>query len=43
MAEIELAMLAQQCLDRRLADQATLGGIVKSCGWPVLRDHAATS
>jgi hypothetical protein len=24
MAEIELAMLAQQCLDRRLADQATL-------------------
>ncbi len=24
MAEIELAMLAQQCLDRRLADRATL-------------------
>jgi hypothetical protein len=24
MAEIELAMLAGQCLDRRLADQATL-------------------
>jgi hypothetical protein len=24
MAEIELAMLAEQCLDRRLADQATL-------------------
>jgi DDE superfamily endonuclease len=26
MAEIELAMLAQQCLDRRLADQATWSG-----------------
>ena len=24
MAEIELAVLAEQCLDRRLADQATL-------------------
>ena len=24
MAEIELAMLAGQCMDRRLADQATL-------------------
>ena len=31
MAEIELAVLAQQCLDRRLADRATLEREVAAC------------
>jgi hypothetical protein len=38
MAEIELAMLAQQCLDRRLADRATLEGEVAA--WQVARNRA---
>src|SRR5215208_6968460 len=38
MAEIELAMLAQQCLDRRLADRATLGRDVLA--WPAARNRA---
>jgi hypothetical protein len=35
LAEIELAMLAQQCLDRRLADQPTLEREVAA--WQVAR------
>ena len=38
MAEIELAMLAQQCLDRRLADRATLEREVAA--WQVARNRA---
>ena len=38
MAEIELAMLAQQCLDRRLADQATLQQEVAA--WKAARNRA---
>ena len=38
MAEIELAMLAGQCLDRRLADQATLEREVAA--WQVARNRA---
>jgi hypothetical protein len=38
MAEIELAMLAQQCLDRRLADQATLEREVAA--WQAARNRA---
>jgi hypothetical protein len=38
MAEIELAMLAGQCLDRRLADQATLEGEVAA--WQAARNRA---
>jgi hypothetical protein len=38
MAEIELAMLAGQCLDRRLADQATLEREVAA--WQAARNRA---
>jgi hypothetical protein len=38
MAEIELAMLAQQCLDRFLADQPTLEGEVAA--WKAARNRA---
>ena len=38
MAEIELAMLAQQCLDRRLADRATLEREVLA--WQAARNRA---
>jgi hypothetical protein len=38
MAEIELAMLAGQCLDRRLADQATLEREVTA--WQAARNGA---
>jgi DDE superfamily endonuclease len=38
MAEIELAMLAGQCLDRRLADQATLEREVTA--WQAARNRA---
>jgi hypothetical protein len=38
MAEIELAMLAGQCLDRRLADQATLEREVAA--WTAARNRA---
>jgi DDE superfamily endonuclease len=38
MAEIELAMLTQQCLDRRLADQATLEREVAA--WQAARNQA---
>jgi hypothetical protein len=38
MAEIELAMLAQQCLDRRLANQATLQREVAA--WQAARNRA---
>ena len=38
MAEIELAMLAGQCLDRRLADRATLEGEVAA--WQAARNRA---
>ena len=38
MAEIELAVLAQQCLDRRLADQATLQREVAA--WQAARNDA---
>jgi hypothetical protein len=38
MAEIELAMLAQQCLDRRPADQATLEREVAA--WKAARNRA---
>src|SRR5215204_4260975 len=38
MAEIELAMLAQQCLDRRLADQATLEREVAA--WQAARNRS---
>jgi len=38
MAEIELAMLAQQCLDRRLADRATLEREVAA--WQAARNRA---
>jgi hypothetical protein len=38
MAEIELAMLAQQCLDRRLANQATLEREVTA--WQAARNRA---
>ena len=38
MAEIELAMLAGQCLDRRLADQATLEREVAA--WQAARNGA---
>jgi hypothetical protein len=38
MAEIELAMLAQQCLDRRLADRATLEREVEA--WKASRNRA---
>ena len=38
MAEIELAMLAQQCLDRRLADRATLEREVTA--WQAARNRA---
>jgi hypothetical protein len=38
MAEIELAMLAGQCLDRRLADQATLQREVTA--WQAARNRA---
>jgi hypothetical protein len=36
MAEIELAVLGQQCLDRRLADQATLQREVEA--WQAARN-----
>jgi hypothetical protein len=38
MAEIELAMLAQQCLDRRLADRATLER--EAAAWQAARNRA---
>ena len=38
MAEIELAMLTQQCLDRRLADRATLEREVAA--WKAARNRA---
>jgi hypothetical protein len=38
MAEIELAMLAGQCLDRRLADRATLEREVVA--WQAARNRA---
>jgi hypothetical protein len=38
MAEIELAMLAEQCLDRRLADQATLQREIAA--WEATRNKA---
>jgi hypothetical protein len=38
MAEIELAMLAQQCLDRRLADRAALEREVAA--WQAARNRA---
>jgi hypothetical protein len=38
MAEIELAMLAQQCLDRRLADRATLER--EGTAWQAARNRA---
>jgi hypothetical protein len=38
MAEIELAMLAGQCLDRRLADQPTLER--EAAGWQAARNRA---
>ena len=38
MAEIELAMLAGQCLDRRLADRATLEREVAA--WQAARNQA---
>ena len=38
MAEIELAMLTQQCLDRRLADRATLEREVAA--WQAVRNRA---
>jgi hypothetical protein len=38
MAEIELAMLAGQCLDRRLADRATLE--VEVAAWQAARNRA---
>jgi hypothetical protein len=38
MAEIELAMLAEQCLDRRLADQPTLEREVAA--WKASRNRA---
>ena len=38
MAEIELAVLASQCLDRRLADRATLEREVMA--WQAARNHA---
>jgi DDE superfamily endonuclease len=38
MAEIELAVLAQQCLDRRLADRATLEREVAA--WQAARNRA---
>jgi len=38
MAEIELAMLAGQCLDRRLADRATLEREVAA--WQAARNRA---
>jgi hypothetical protein len=38
MAEIELAVLAEQCLDRRLADQATLERAVAA--WQATRNAA---
>ena len=38
MAEIELAVLAQQCLTRRLADQATLEREVAA--WQAARNRA---
>jgi hypothetical protein len=38
MAEIELAVLAQQCLDRRLADQAMLQREVAA--WQAARNRA---
>jgi hypothetical protein len=38
MAEIELAMLAGQCLNRRLADQATLEREVAA--WKAARNRA---
>jgi hypothetical protein len=40
MAEIELAMLAGQCLDRRLADRATLEREVAA--WQAARNRAAS-
>jgi hypothetical protein len=39
MAEIELAMLAGQCLDRRLADRATLEQEVTA--WQAARNRAS--
>jgi len=38
MAEIELAMLAQQCLDRRLGDRVTLEREVEA--WQAARNRA---
>jgi hypothetical protein len=38
MAEVELAMLAQQCLDQRLADQATLER--EAAAWQAARNRA---
>jgi hypothetical protein len=38
MAGIELAMLAQQCLDRRLADRATLER--EAAAWQAARNRA---
>jgi hypothetical protein len=38
MAEIELAMLTQQCLDRRLADRATLER--EAAAWQAARNRA---
>jgi hypothetical protein len=38
MAEIELAMLAQQCLDRRLTGQATLER--EAAAWQAARNRA---
>ena len=41
MAEIELSVLARQCLDRRLADRATLEREVAA--WAAARNAAATT
>ena len=38
MAEIELGVLARQCLDRRIPDQETLEG--ESGAWWQRRNHA---
>ena len=41
MAEIELSVLARQCLNRRMADAATL--IQEVAAWLEQRNHARTT
>ena len=41
MAEIELSVLQRQCLDRRIADQATM--IRETTAWEVQRNREATT